>query len=51
MPAAAALTAMALAVLLTRPGASVGDWFLRNSYVEGGGTNVVNVYSGRFPRL
>ncbi len=37
------MTAMALAVLLTRPGASVGDWFLRNSYVEGGGTNVVNV--------
>ena len=22
---------------------NVGDWFLRNSYVEGGGTNVVNV--------
>lgn len=39
----AGMTAMALAVLLSRPGASVGDWFLRNSYVEGGGTNVVNV--------
>jgi multicomponent K+:H+ antiporter subunit A len=37
------MTALALAVLLTRPGASVGDWFLRNAYVEGGGTNVVNV--------
>ncbi len=39
----AGMTAMALAVLLTTPGASVGDWFLRNAYVEGGGTNVVNV--------
>ncbi|WP_288947726.1 monovalent cation/H+ antiporter subunit A [uncultured Paracoccus sp.] len=37
------MTALALAVLLTTPGASVGDWFLRNAYVEGGGTNVVNV--------
>ena len=37
------MTAIALAVLLTRPGMSVGDWFLRHSYVEGGGTNVVNV--------
>ncbi|KRW97959.1 monovalent cation/H+ antiporter subunit A [Paracoccus sp. MKU1] len=37
------MTALALAVLLTAPGASVGDWFLRNAYVEGGGTNVVNV--------
>ncbi|MDS9468299.1 monovalent cation/H+ antiporter subunit A [Paracoccus sp. MBLB3053] len=37
------MTAIALAVLLTRPGNSVGDWFLRHSYVEGGGTNVVNV--------
>ncbi|WP_199258424.1 monovalent cation/H+ antiporter subunit A [Paracoccus binzhouensis] len=37
------MTALALAVLLTQPGASVGDWFLRNAYVEGGGTNVVNV--------
>ena len=37
------MTALALAVLLTRPGASVGDWYLRNAYVEGGGTNVVNV--------
>ncbi|MFC3568980.1 monovalent cation/H+ antiporter subunit A [Paracoccus simplex] len=37
------MTALALAVLLTPPSASVGDWFLRNAYVEGGGTNVVNV--------
>ncbi len=37
------MTAIALAVLLTKPGSSVGDWFLRHSYVEGGGTNVVNV--------
>ena len=37
------MTALALAVLLTRPGPSVGDWYLRNAYVEGGGTNVVNV--------
>lgn len=37
------MTAITLAVLLTRPGVSVGDWFLRHSYVEGGGTNVVNV--------
>ncbi|MDT1061317.1 monovalent cation/H+ antiporter subunit A [Paracoccus sp. CPCC 101403] len=39
----AGMTAIALAVLLTKPGNSVGDWFLRHSYVEGGGTNVVNV--------
>ncbi|MFT4013584.1 MAG: monovalent cation/H+ antiporter subunit A [Paracoccus sp. (in: a-proteobacteria)] len=37
------MTSIALAVLLTKPGTSVGDWFLRHSYVEGGGTNVVNV--------
>ncbi|SMO49410.1 monovalent cation/H+ antiporter subunit A [Paracoccus laeviglucosivorans] len=37
------MTAISLAVLLTKPGNSVGDWFLRHSYVEGGGTNVVNV--------
>lgn len=36
-------TAIALAVLLSTPGASIGDWFLRHSYSEGGGTNVVNV--------
>ena len=37
------VTAIALAIMLTPPGASVGDWFLRHSYSEGGGTNVVNV--------
>ncbi|MTH79819.1 monovalent cation/H+ antiporter subunit A [Paracoccus aestuariivivens] len=37
------MTAIALAILLTKPGNSIGDWFLRHSYVEGGGTNVVNV--------
>ncbi len=36
-------TLIALAVLLTKPGNSIGDWFLRHSYSEGGGTNVVNV--------
>ena len=36
-------TLIALAVMLTPPGSSVGDWFLRHSYSEGGGTNVVNV--------
>ena len=41
--AGAGMAAIALAVLLTRPGPSLGDWFLRHSYVEGGGTNVVNV--------
>ena len=32
-------------VMMTRPPVvnSVGDWFLRNAYKEGGGTNVVNV--------
>ena len=31
-------------VMMTRPLVpNVGDWFLRNSYYEGGGTNVVNV--------
>ena len=32
-------------VVMTRPPVlnSVGDWFLRNAYKEGGGTNVVNV--------
>ncbi len=37
------LALMAFAVM-TRPLVpSIGDWFLRNSYSEGGGTNVVNV--------
>ncbi|MGA0543173.1 monovalent cation/H+ antiporter subunit A [Neotabrizicola sp. VNH66] len=31
-------------VVMTRPLVpNIGDWFLRNSYYEGGGTNVVNV--------
>ncbi|MBP1805235.1 monovalent cation/H+ antiporter subunit A [Rubellimicrobium aerolatum] len=32
-------------LVMTRPpgGPTVGDWFLRNAYEEGGGTNVVNV--------
>ncbi len=31
-------------VVMTRPTTSnIGDWFLRNAYHEGGGTNVVNV--------
>lgn len=34
---------ISLAVMLTTPGTSIGDWFLRHSYSEGGGTNVVNV--------
>ncbi len=38
-----AATAVSLAVLLTTPRGSIGDWFLRHSYSEGGGTNVVNV--------
>lgn len=39
----AAMSAIAFAVM-TRPQLStVGDWFLRNAYSEGGGTNVVNI--------
>ncbi|WP_210528119.1 monovalent cation/H+ antiporter subunit A [Rubellimicrobium arenae] len=39
----AAMSAIAFMVM-TRPQlATVGDWFLRNAYSEGGGTNVVNV--------
>lgn len=38
-----AATLISLAVLLTTPRGSIGDWFLRHSYSEGGGTNVVNV--------
>ncbi|SIT81150.1 monovalent cation/H+ antiporter subunit A [Pontibaca methylaminivorans] len=37
------MTAMAYAVMAMPSGLTVGDWFLRNSYDEGGGTNVVNV--------
>ena len=37
------MAAMAYAVMALPSGLNVGDWFLRNAYVEGGGTNVVNV--------
>ncbi|MDO5705223.1 MAG: monovalent cation/H+ antiporter subunit A [Paracoccus sp. (in: a-proteobacteria)] len=37
------IAAMAYAVMMVPPGLNVGDWFLRNAYSEGGGTNVVNV--------
>lgn len=41
--AGAGLAAMAYAVM-TRPLVpNIGDWFLRNAYYEGGGTNTVNV--------
>src|SRR3546814_806313 len=36
--------AMIAFTMMTKPqGVTAGDWFLRNSYYEGGGTNVVNV--------
>src|SRR5690606_1441423 len=31
------------AIMTAPQGVNVGDWFLRNAYAEGGGTNVVNV--------
>ncbi|MDO5620298.1 MAG: monovalent cation/H+ antiporter subunit A [Paracoccus sp. (in: a-proteobacteria)] len=37
------VTAVAYAVFASRAVPGVGDWFLRNAYSEGGGTNVVNV--------
>ncbi|MDO5631300.1 MAG: monovalent cation/H+ antiporter subunit A [Paracoccus sp. (in: a-proteobacteria)] len=37
------IAAMAYVVMMVPPGLNVGDWFLRNAYSEGGGTNVVNV--------
>lgn len=37
------IAAVAFAVMTVPAGVSVGDWFLRNAYAEGGGTNVVNV--------
>lgn len=38
-------------VVMTRPAIrNIGDWFLRNAYHEGGGTNVVNVILVDFPR-
>ncbi len=38
-----AVALAALAVMTRMPGPSIGSWFLRNSYSEGGGLNVVNV--------
>ncbi|WP_112874876.1 monovalent cation/H+ antiporter subunit A [Paracoccus endophyticus] len=37
------VAALAFAVMSTAPGLSIGDWFRRNAYSEGGGTNAVNV--------
>ena len=34
---------IAFTMMTTPQGANAGNWFLRNSYHEGGGTNVVNV--------
>jgi multicomponent K+:H+ antiporter subunit A len=34
---------VAFTLMTTQPGIRLGDWFLRNAYYEGGGTNVVNV--------
>ena len=39
----AGIASLAYAVMSMPSGATVGDWFLRNAYSEGGGTNVVNV--------
>lgn len=37
------VAAVSYAVFAAPPVTGVGDWFLRNAYSEGGGTNVVNV--------
>ncbi|MDO5528882.1 MAG: monovalent cation/H+ antiporter subunit A, partial [Paracoccus sp. (in: a-proteobacteria)] len=39
----AGMAAIAYAIMMVPSGLNVGDWFLRNAYSEGGGTNVVNV--------
>ncbi|MDO5642012.1 MAG: monovalent cation/H+ antiporter subunit A [Paracoccus sp. (in: a-proteobacteria)] len=39
----AGIAAISYAVFAAPPVSGVGDWFLRNAYSEGGGTNVVNV--------
>ena len=39
----AGIAAVSFAIMMIPAGTSVGDWFLRNAYTEGGGTNVVNV--------
>ncbi|MFE3836620.1 monovalent cation/H+ antiporter subunit A [Pseudogemmobacter sonorensis] len=41
--AGAGLAALAYAVMTRKLVPNIGDWFLRNAYYEGGGTNVVNV--------
>jgi multicomponent K+:H+ antiporter subunit A len=37
------LAAISYAVMTSKPGDTIANWFLRNAYSEGGGTNVVNV--------
>lgn len=37
------MAAIAFVVMTRPPIRNIGDWFLRNAYHEGGGTNVVNV--------
>ncbi len=39
----AGVAAIAFSVMTTPQGPSISEWFLLNAYVEGGGTNVVNV--------
>ncbi|MBV0890944.1 monovalent cation/H+ antiporter subunit A [Paracoccus sp. Z118] len=39
----AGVAAIAFAVMSVPPGLTIGDWFRRNAYSEGGGTNAVNV--------
>ena len=43
MVAGGGMAAVSYAVMAAPRGPTVGDWFLRNAYPEGGGTNVVNV--------
>ena len=37
------VASLAFAVMTVAPGLTIGDWFRRNAYAEGGGTNAVNV--------
>lgn len=37
------VAALAFSVMTAAPGLTIGDWFRRNAYAEGGGTNAVNV--------
>jgi multicomponent K+:H+ antiporter subunit A len=41
--AGSGLAALAYAVMTSPPPASIADYFIRNAYSEGGGTNIVNV--------